>query len=326
MKKRFGLIACIFAAIALFIAVFATKDKIAQAANKIYLNATDITLELGHYKTLKVYGTNEKATFKSANTRAATVTSGGKVTAQGWGSTTIYTYVAGKTLKTKVTIVQMSKKNVTLAPGNTIKLELWGSDSSTTWSSDNTKVATVSDDGLVTGVGVGKATVTATFNGKKITSQITVIGLNHTYKVLEFGGKFSLTRSNYGSTIKLQVTGSNEKVTWSSSDTKVAVVDSKGKVTAKGPGEARIYASVNGSSVYAVIRVLKMEHSTLELKKGETFKLNVLGTDSEIIWKSNKKSVATVDDNGVVTAVKQGTAKIIAEVDGRLVRCIVTVK
>ena len=40
----------------------------------------------------------------------------------------------------------------------------------------------------------------------------------------------------------------------------------------------------------------------------------------------NKKSVATVDDNGVVTAVKQGTAKIIAEVDGRLVRCIVTVK
>lgn len=326
MKKRIRFFAYILTGIALFFAIFITKDKIAQAANKIYLNETDLTLELGHYRTLKVYGTSSKPTFKSANNRCATVSSNGRITAQGWGKTTVYTYVANKTLKTKVTVVQMNKKNVTLTLGKTSQLTLWGSNSSTTWKSSNNKVATVSDNGLVTAVGNGTATITATFNGKKITSNITVIGLNHESRVLEYGGRFSITRANFGSKVKLKVEGTKDKVTWSSGNTKVATVDSKGKVTARGPGNTKIYATVNGSSVYADIKVLQMESSELELKKGESFKLNVLGTDSYIAWRSTKKSVAVVDDNGVVTAKSPGTAKVIAEVDGRLVRCIVTVR
>ena len=69
-----------------------------------------------------------------------------------------------------------------------------------------------------------------------------------------------------------------------------------------------------------------MQFSELDLKKGGTFSLKVLGSDSDIIWRSTKRSVATVDDNGVVTGKEPGTAKIIAEIDGRLIRCIVTVR
>ena len=136
-------------------------------------------MELGHYRTLRVYGTNQKPTFRSANNRAATVASNGRITARGWGSTTVYTNVGNRALKTKVTIVQMNKKNVGLTPGQTTQLTLWGAYGNVDWKTSNKKVATVSDNGLVTAVSDGKATITATFNDKKIVSNITVIGLNH---------------------------------------------------------------------------------------------------------------------------------------------------
>jgi len=326
MKMRARYITYILAGIAVISAIFLTKDKIAEASNKVYLNETDLTLELGHYRTLKVYGSKQKPTFKSANNRAATVSSNGKVTAKGWGSTTIYTYVGNKTLRTKVTIVQMNKKDLTLLPGKTYQLALWGSNNSTTWKSSNSKVATVSDKGLVTAVGNGTATITATFNGKKITSKITVFGLNHDSVVLEYGGRFSSTRANYGSKVKLQAVGTKDKATWSSSNTKVATVDKNGKVTAKGPGNAKITVEVNGSKVSTDIKVLQMEHSQLELKKGQTFDLNVLGTNNDISWRTLNNTVVKVDDNGVVTAVGSGTTKVIAEVDGMKIRTIITVK
>lgn len=325
MKKRLKYITYILASIAILTAIFITKDKIAEAANRVYLNETDLTLELGHYRTLKVYGTNERATYKSGNTRAATVASNGRITAKGWGSTKIYTYVGNKTLSTKVTIVQMNKKNVALAEGRTTQLTLWGSNNSTTWKSSNKKVATVSDNGLVTAVGTGTATITANFNGKNITSKITVVGINHDSFVLEYGGRFSSTRSNYGTVKKLEI-GTKEKVTWTSSNTKVASVDSNGKVTAKGPGTAKITASFNGTKVSSDVKVLQMISSELELNKGENFTLDVLGTSSNISWSSNNNTVVTVSNDGVVTAQGTGTAKIFAEVDGRIVRSIVTVK
>lgn len=326
MKKRFRYITYILACFALFLAILITKDKIAEAANKVYLNETNLTLELGHYRTLKVYGSSLKPTFKSANTRAATVSSNGRITAKGWGSTTIYTYVGDKTLKTKVTIVQMNKKNIALTPGKTSQLTLWGSNNSTTWKSSNKKVATVSDNGLVTSIGNGSATITATFNGKKITCEVSVFGLNHESKVLEYDGIFSATRASFGNKVKLKVEGTKAKATWSSNNTRVATVDNNGKVTARGPGEAKIYASINGESISADIKVLQMQFTELNLKKGATYKPKVLGTTSDITWRSTKKSVAIVDDNGIITGINPGVAKIIAEVDGRLIRCIVTVR
>lgn len=326
MKKRFRYIAYTLASIAFISAIFLTKDKIAEAANKIYLDVSDLTLELGHYKTLKVYGTSQKPTFKSANDKAATVSSSGKITAQGWGSTTVYTYVADKTLKTKVTIVQMNNKDVALTPGKTYQLTLWGSDSSTSWKSSNKKVATVSDNGLVTAVGNGTATITATFNDKKITSTVTVFSLNKDYAVLEYGGRFSITRPNYGSKVKLKLEGGNDKVTWESNNPSVATVDSNGKVTAKGPGKAMITASLNGAQVSAEIKVLQMNSSQLELSAGQNYQLSVLGTNNDIKWRTLNKTVVTVDENGLVKAVGRGTTKVIAEVDGMLIRSVITVK
>lgn len=328
MKKKYLNVTYILLfSVAVISAILFTKDIIqAQAAGKVYLNETSLTLELGHYRTLKIKGTSDRVYWSSANNRAATVTSSGKVTARGWGSTYIYAHVGNKRLKCKVTIVQMNKKNVTLAAGETENLTLWGAREEVTWKSSNTSVAVVSDSGKVTAKAPGSATITATTDGKKITSKVTVVGLNHTSVVLEYDGIFSATKAGFGNVKTLKVTDTDNKITWSSSDKSVATVSGKGKVTAKGPGTAIITASVGGAKMTCEVQVLQMSLTEVTLKEGETTDLEIFGTDSVIDWNSYNTSVAVVSKKGTVTAKAPGTTKIVGIVDGRIVRSIVTVE
>lgn len=329
MKKKHLISYILIFSMAIMSAVVFTKVKdSAKAAGSIYLNNNSLTLEVGHYSTLKVKGTSQTVTWKSGNNKCATVSSGGRVTAQGWGTTTVYAYVGGKKLTCKVNVVQMSSKDFTLAPGSTKALTLRGANGTVTWSSSNKSVATVSADGKVTAKAAGSAVITATINGKGITSKVSVIDLNLNEKniVLEYDGRFSLTEPGFGYSKILKVNGTDKKVTWKSSNEAVATVDSTGRVLAKGAGAATITASVDGVSVSCKVNVLRISNNMITLKKGQTAKLSVYGATGEITWDSYKKSVATVTADGTVTAKSAGTAKIVASVDGRLVRCIVTVK
>ena len=101
------------------------------------------------------------------------------------------------------------------------------------WSSSDTQVATVSENGLVTGVNRGTATVTATAGGKSATCQVTVTWEVQSVTV----SPATLTMTKVGETVQLTATvapeGAGEAV-WSSSDEAVATVSSEGLVTAVG--------------------------------------------------------------------------------------------
>ena len=79
---------------------------------------------------------------------------------------------------------------------------------------------------------------------------------------------------------------------------------------------------IGSARVQAAVRLNK---TAVKAAVGKTFRLKVKGTDSEVAWKSKKPSVAKVTEDGVVTAVKKGTAKITASVDGKKLTCTVTV-
>jgi len=72
----------------------------------------------------------------------------------------------------------------------------------------------------------------------------------------------------------------------------------------------------------AAVKISKKK-ATLEVDA--TLKLKITGTKSKATWKSNNKSVATVDKNGLVTAVSEGQATITATVDSKKYTCVVTV-
>ncbi len=134
----------------------------------------------------------------------------------------------------------------------------------------------------------------------------------------------------------------DKTVVWTSSDESVATVDQNGVVTAVAPGSAVITASAGGKSdscevtvnayVPPVIPVesVTLDNNSLTLTEGDTGSLNASvnpdnATDKTVVWTSSDESVATVDQNGVVTAVAPGSAVITASAGGKSDSCEVTV-
>jgi chitinase len=141
----------------------------------------------------------------------------------------------------------MAAKLVTLEVGKTRIFTVTGKGSKISWSSSKKSVATVSSKGIVTGKSPGTATIYASVGGKKYSSKVTV-----KYPIKLSNTSFTLQK---GLTKTLKVTGTTSKVTWSTSKKSVATVSTKGKVTAKAPGTATIYASVGSKKLSSKVTV-----------------------------------------------------------------------
>mgnify|MGYP004587176645 FL=1 len=193
------------------------------------------------------------------------------------------------------------------------------------FSSSNTKVASVNTYGKITAKKAGTATITAkTSNGEagcKVVVEKTSIQLSKTRITLDNGYSIQLKAT----------TSTGHAVTWKSDKTSIVAIDERGWITAKKPGRATITASVDGSRASCVVTVRKPEltlnKTKVSLFRKQQVKLTASCTSSsKVKWKSNKRSVAVVDEKGLVTAVKNGTAVITATVDGVSKTCEVTVK
>lgn len=193
------------------------------------------------------------------------------------------------------------------------------------FSSDNSAVASVNTYGKVKAKKAGTAVITAKIkNGEascKVKVKKTVIYLNMTSISLENGESIRLKAS----------TSNGHTVTFRSGRSSIASVSEKGLVTAKKPGTTEITATADKTSVTCKVTVkkpsVKLSKSHISLYRKRKAKLSVTSSSkSTPTWKSNKKSVATVDENGIVTAIRHGTATITVTVDGCSKSCEVTVK
>ena len=147
-----------------------------------------------------------------------------------------------------------------------------------------------------------------------------------------------------GATDTLTVTATPEAalagktVTWSSTDDSVVKVDQEGNIEAVGIGTAMITASVDDFSDSVAITVnspltgIELNTQETSIKKGETAQLEVIYTpadttdDTTVIWSSSDEDIASVDENGVVTAKQDGTATITAAVGELTAECVVHVR
>lgn len=233
------------------------------------------------------------------------------------------------------TKIKLNKTKLTLVKGKSYTLKVIGNKKKIKWSTSNKKIATVNSKGKVTAKKKGIVTITAKIGSKKYKCKITVknpIKLNKTKVTL-----------NKGKTYTLKVTGTKKKVTWSSSNKKVATVNSKGKVTAKKKGTVTIIAKADGLTVKSKVTVknpsksiavdmLSLDITSVTLKKGNTYKMKVTvfplsATNKTVTYTSNNKSVVTVDKTGTVKAVGSGTATVTAKSsNGKTVKCKFTVK
>lgn len=136
--------------------------------------------------------------------------------------------------------VKMNAEKKTVYAGSSTVLKVTGTTKKAKWSSDKKSVATVNCNGKVTAIKAGKATITAKIGRESYQCRVTVKNpyLNRTKMILKKGAVY-----------KLKLTGSTVK-SWSSSNKKVAVVSSKGKITAKGNGTAAIICRAKNGESY----------------------------------------------------------------------------
>ena len=215
-------------------------------------------------------------------------------------------------------------------------------DQNVTWNSSSAAVASVDENGLVTGHRAGTATITASAadgSGKRDSVKITV-GVKVKPGSLSVSGPSEVAEKK---TIKLEASftqdplPSNTGLTWVSSDESIAKVYSSGTVTGVSKGEAKITVCAQADSSMCAVHTVTVkpivkgllvydkEDAGLEIdlaSNKKTYQLGVLVDPLEasqnVNWKSSSPSVAEVDENGLVTAVgRSGTATITATaVDG----------
>ncbi len=131
-----------------------------------------------------------------------------------------------------------------------------------------------------------------------------------------------------GQSSTLKITGTEEKVTWSSNRKSVATVSKKGKVTAKKAGIAVIKAKAGKKTLKCKVAVQTpyFRQNSISLTSGQTTALTLAGTNQRIKWSSSDQRVVIVNSAGTVLARSAGTAVITATVLGKEFTCKVVVR
>lgn len=208
------------------------------------------------------------------------------------------------------------------------------------------KVTNVNKKGtfkLTAGKKKGSAVVTVTLASKKTASfKVTVQkAAVKTTKITTTTKSLTLakgaTYKKLASSIAVTPVTSKEKVTYSSSNKKVATVSSKGVIKAKKAGTAKITVKSGSKKVVVTVKVTGVKTTKLsgvpatkKIAKGKSFKIKAAATpkntDEKITFKSSNKKVATVTSKGVVKGLKKGTATITVRSGSKKMTCKVTVK
>ena len=333
-----------------------TVTEVKIPVSKVTLNTNAIKWPVGRSGSftatvLPTNATNKAVTWKSSDTKVATVSSAGKLTAVAPGMATITCTAqdgSGKYATCEVTVTKPVVK-VTSVTLNTNAIS-WpvgrsgsftatvlpsdATDKSVTWKSSNTKVATVSSAGKLTAVAPGTATITCTAqdgSGKYATCKVTVKSNTEVSNITLSATATSIYINNHAY-IKATTTPAGKAVTYTSSNTSVATVSSKGVVTGKSAGSAVITVKDSAGAVKKTITIrvtaapsgyVNLSNTTASVPVSKSFYLK--SYTSGTTWTTSDSSVATISSQGYLLAKKEGVAIITAKASGKVRTCAVTV-
>lgn len=326
-----------------------------QTVSSIRLNPNDITIPINGYYTLHALITPANLSgvtlnWKSSNNNIVTIVessplsvtirgvSGGHAVISGINEDNVVVGFCHVHVRQPVTSIKLSETDVVLDT-NTKKLQLRASaypenalNKKVNWSSTNDTVARVDENGLVTILSAGTASIIATSDDDSTVREVCNLSIKIPIATITIDEKEAtmlvgqIKRISY---LVLPQEATNSKVAWTSTNKAVADVDATGKITAKAVGTAVIILSSidGGQSVYCTITVrevatgVKLDVEKLELKTGEKYKLKPVlspkaSSDSGLMWESTDTKVAEVNEDGEVLAKGPGTAIIMVYTEG----------
>lgn len=222
----------------------------------------------------------------------------------------------------------LDKKTAAVYTGKTVTLKATSNDkdAKATFTSSNTKVATVSSTGVVKGVKAGTATITASYGNAKATCKVTVKA-----STIKFAKKTATVYTGKTVTVKATATPS-ATIKYTSSNTKVATVNSKtGAVKGLKAGTVTITATSGKLKATYKLTVknptFSLTKSSATIKKGKTTTIKSKAAPAgKVTYTSSNRKVATVTSKGVVKGIKKGKATITVKCNGITKKFVVTVK
>lgn len=254
-----------------------------------------------------------------------------------------YIYVSQIGLDASTEIVEGTEKTLVakISPDNADNKIL-------TWSSSNPVVASVNDNGLVSGKKAGTTVITATAtDGSGVVGKcnltvkakpIKATGISlPSEKTIQAGSSIKLTAN------VLPANATNRSVTWISDDESIATVDASGRVFGRKAGETYVVAAVTESIedsdsddpenwIYEICYITvkpkpvpKLNKKAVSVTIGKNYKLSLKSAKGKVTWKSKSPSIATVTSSGVVKGKKPGKATIVAKCGNKSYTCTVTV-
>lgn len=306
--------------------------------------------------------TNKKLIYKSSNETVAVVSNDGIITArsEGWATITVCseenqaiygTCTVKVGLPVYVTKITLDTTNVTMWAGATrqlgVSIEPANADiKNVTYGSSNPDVATVSSNGLITAKKKGTATITVTAtDGSGKSASCAVIVKQPVTGIQITPNGFTLVKGDVKD-LKANVSpadADNPDVIWTSSNTNIAAVSSKGQVTAVNEGSCVITAtckdnaSISASCTIVVgtpVTSVALAPNRASMNTGETILItaSVLPTNASnkgIIWSWESKDGASIIlTNGAVKAMKAGTVTVTAKAadnSGKSATCTITI-
>ena len=305
---------------------------------ELKLNATSGTLYTQDKTSTTLKATTNlegTVTWKSSNTKVATVDSKGVVTAKAAGTANITATLGGKTATYKVTVknaMTINKTAVTVYAGGTpAKYTLKATSAlggTVKYATNNQNVATVDSKGVVTAKKAGTAVITATAGKCKVTCKVTVKNPGIAVKA---AASTIYTKGQTATKITVTKIGVSGNAKFTTSDRRIATVDSRGVVRARKAGNARIIVQVGKYKKVVTVRVrnasLKLARTAATVRRGKTTRIRVSAVPrGKATYISSDKRIATVTSRGVVKGIRRGVAKITVKCNGMIARFKVTVK
>lgn len=325
----------------------ATISILVLGVKSVSVSAAATSLRVGAQQTITSDvvsdpGVSRSVNWVSANSAIATVNALGVITGVSPGVTTITASAvadAAMTATTQVTVtparaVFVTPATTNIGAGQAVQLDAAviidaGQPQTVTWSSNSVGTATVSQQGIVTGVALGTATITATATADGTLQGIATVNVVPVVRQVAIVPPISSTLF-LGQTRTLVATvtadpGLAQTVTWNSTNSSVATVSATGVVTAVAAGSVSIAATSTADasktatlaltvSLQPVSVSLSTTAVSLSIGNSSTLVATVLadpGVSTSVTWSSSAPNVATVS-NGVVTAVANGVAVITA--------------
>lgn len=315
----------------------------------ITLSPSQVVLNIGQTSQLTATVTpasagNKTLSYTSSNSQVATVNSQGLIAAITAGTTnitagatdgsnvtatTLVTVLSGGTI-IPVTNLTLTQTSGTLHPGETVQLipvftPSNATDQTCIWSSSDTSIATVSNQGLVTVLQrYGTVRITAVSNSNRARSARYNLSVTVPVSSITLSATTIALGINQSRTVVATVlpnNAGNKTVRWTSGNSLVATVNANGNITGRANGVAIVTATTQDMGLRATVAVtvttlvqgVTLNQPFVSINVGSTFQavattVPATATNQNVSWFSSSSAVATVSQTGLITGVNNGSA------------------